>query len=341
MSSSSSPAQSGAARRAIDNVRAARNGSPPASLADVQRRRILVAMTRITCQIGLESVTIARVIDDARVARRTFYELFDDREACLLAVFNEAIATAEERARSVVEDSAPWASRLRGALQALLEFFDEEPELARICVIHALAGGRAVLNRRREVLFDLAHLVDGGRAVRRSASELPPLTAEGVVGAVFSLIHARLLAPEQTRLANLLNPLMAIVVLPYQGAAAAERELSRRPRDRQRLTPKRPRKARDPLEGLQMRLTHRTICVLGAIWQLPAASNREIADAAGIKDQGQISKLLARLEGLGLALNAGPGQAEGTANAWTLTARGSALARSLGIAEGRPRTPGS
>jgi AcrR family transcriptional regulator/DNA-binding MarR family transcriptional regulator len=341
VSSPSRTARAGAARLAIDDLRAARNGGPPASLADVQRRRILVAMARITCQTGLQSVTVARVIDDARVARRTFYDFFDDREDCLLAVFNDAIATADERVRSGVEESAPWANRLRGALQALLEFFDEEPELARVCFIHAMAGGRAVLNRRREVLFDLAHLVDGGRAVRRSTSELPPLTAEGVVGAVFSLIHARLLAPEQTRLTNLLNPLMAIVVLPYLGAGAAERELSRVPRDRQRLTPKRPRKSRDPLEGLQMRLTYRTICVLGAISQFPAASNREIADAAGIKDQGQISKLLARLEGLGLALNTGPGQAEGTANAWTLTVRGSTLARSLGIAGGRAQTPGS
>jgi AcrR family transcriptional regulator len=291
-----------------------------------------VAMTRIACQDGLQSVTVAQILDHARVARRRFYDLFEDREACLLAVFDEAVATAEQRVRARVDESAPWADRVRDGLHALLEFFDEEPELARVCVVHVMAGERALLTRRRQVLFDLVHHVDCGRAIRRSATELPPLTAEGVVGGLFSLIYNRLLAPEQTRLTPLLNQMMAIVVLPYQGAAAAQRELSRPPAVSSRRAPKRLRKARDPLAGLEIRLTGRTICVLGAIARAPGANNRDVAYFAGISDQGQISKLLARLEGLGLLLNSGPGHARGGSNAWTLTVRGAAVARSLGVA---------
>ena len=298
-------------------------------------------MARIVCDDGLQSVTIAQILDRAKVGRHTFYELFDGREGCLLAVFDDAVATAEERVRAGVDDSASWADRLRLGLHALLEFFDDEPELARVCVVHAMAGGRPVLTRRREALVELTQLVDAGRDVRRSATELPPLTAEGVVGAVCSLIHDRLLAPGQTRLTSLLNPLMAIVVLPYLGPKAAERELSRPPETSQRRALKGSKKADDPLAGLHMRLTYRTICVLNAILHSPAASNREIADAAGIRDQGQISKLLARLEGLGLLCNAGPGQAEGGANAWTLTDRGVALTRSLGMAGGGSPAPPS
>ena len=67
----------------------------------------------------------------------------------------------------------------------------------------------------------------------------------------------------------------------------------------------------------------------------PGISNRVVAERAGVTDQGQISKLLARLERLGLAFNSGNGHAKGEANAWTLTAAGYA-----GRAEGwraRPR----
>jgi AcrR family transcriptional regulator/DNA-binding MarR family transcriptional regulator len=297
-------------------------------------------MTRLACQDGLQSVTIAQIVAHARVGRRRFYELFDDREDCLLAVFDEAVATAEQRVRARVDESAPWADRLRDGLRALLEFFDEEPELARVCVVHVMAGRGAVLTRRRKVLFDLVRHVDSGRATRRSATELPPLTAEGVIGALFSLLHNRLLAPEQARLTSLLNQLMAIVVLPYQGAVAAQRELARAPEVSPRLAPKRLRRARDPLGGLQIRLTARTICVLGEISRSPGANNREIAELAGIRDQGQASKLLARLEGLGLLLNSGPGHVRGGANAWTLTVRGTAVARSLGVAGGGLQTPG-
>ena len=71
-----------------------------------------------------------------------------------------------------------------------------------------------------------------------------------------------------------------------------------------------------------MRITYRTLRVLAAVAALPGGSNREIADHAGISDQGQISRLLARLERLGLVAQHRPGQAKGETNAWTLTAKG-------------------
>ncbi len=71
-----------------------------------------------------------------------------------------------------------------------------------------------------------------------------------------------------------------------------------------------------------MRITYRTVRVLIAIASGPGASNREIATAAGIQDQGQVSKLLTRLEHLGLVHNEGAGPAKGAPNAWTLTAKG-------------------
>ena len=71
-----------------------------------------------------------------------------------------------------------------------------------------------------------------------------------------------------------------------------------------------------------MRLTHRTACVLSAIAGHPGASNREVANLAGVVDQGQISKLLSRLERLELIVNVGQGGFRGAPNAWTLTPRG-------------------
>lgn len=71
-----------------------------------------------------------------------------------------------------------------------------------------------------------------------------------------------------------------------------------------------------------MRLTYRTLRVLAAIAAQPGASNRHIANHAGVKDQGQISKLLTRLERLRLVHNIATGQPKGEPNAWTLTDKG-------------------
>jgi DNA-binding MarR family transcriptional regulator len=71
-----------------------------------------------------------------------------------------------------------------------------------------------------------------------------------------------------------------------------------------------------------MRLTYRTVRVLMAIAEHPGSSNRVIADAAEVLDQGQMSKLLARLQQISLIKNTGSGPVRGQPNAWTLTDKG-------------------
>ena len=78
-----------------------------------------------------------------------------------------------------------------------------------------------------------------------------------------------------------------------------------------------------------MRLTYRTLRVLAGVAELPGASNREIAEQAGIQDPGQVSKLLARLERLGMLSNTGGGHVRGEPNAWVLSTRGERVAQSI------------
>ncbi len=92
-----------------------------------------------------------------------------------------------------------------------------------------------------------------------------------------------------------------------------------------------------------MRRTYRTWQVLGAISDLtsarpgPGPSNREVAAAAGIEDEGQTSRLLKRLERVPLIENTGVGHARGGSNAWGLTGPGVEFLREL---EGRFGTGG-
>jgi DNA-binding MarR family transcriptional regulator len=113
---------------------------------------------------------------------------------------------------------------------------------------------------------------------------------------------------------------MAMIVLPYLGQAASRRELER-PMTKRRAVVRQGASA-DPLRDLEMRLTYRTVMVLTAVAANPGSSNRTIGDAAGMSDQGQTSKLLTRLQGLGLVENLGAGHARGGPNAWALTPKG-------------------
>jgi AcrR family transcriptional regulator len=298
--------------------------APGQYVGEAHRVRILSAMAQLVCEHGMESVTVSRVVRLAGVSRRTYYLLFENRGDCLDAVLEEAVALAAERVEPAYRSRERWVDGVRAGLLALLELFDEAPELAQLCVVHAVAAPPATLARRGEVLSDLAAVLEEGGGAARVGRAPPPLTAEGVVAGALGVMHTRLLRREPQALVELLNPLMAMIVLPYLGNAAALRELSR-PAPRRSFAPDRRRAAPNPLEGLNTRLTYRTMRVVAAIAAQPGLSNVEVSQRAGITDQGQISKLLARLAGLGLLQNTGAGQPKGAPNAWQLTPRGREL----------------
>jgi AcrR family transcriptional regulator/DNA-binding MarR family transcriptional regulator len=289
---------------------------------------------------GASSVTVARVIARAGVSRRLFYELFADIEDCFLATFDWAI----DRARCVAVDAyiaeRGWRKGIRAGLAALLRFFDEQPLLTQLCIVHAAGGGPRVLEHRSRVMAELCEVVDRGRSEGTGNRVPGPVVAEGVVGAVLAVLYTRLLArgvrsaggdaeagQEEQPLIEMHGELMSLIVLPYLGAGVARGEPGKpapAPRSLARRVEPLPA-GRSMLEE-PARLTYRTVRVLRAIAELPAGSNREVAERAGIVDQGQISKVLARLEHQSLVVNrGGSGTARGTPNSWWLTERGEAL----------------
>jgi AcrR family transcriptional regulator/DNA-binding MarR family transcriptional regulator len=288
-------------------------------VGQIQRTRLLAAMTEVAGEHGLADATVARVVARAGVSRRTFYELFEDREECFLAALDDAIARVSARVVPAYESGHGWAGQLRLALTALLSFLDVEPGAGRLLVVGSLGAGASALERRRRVLAQITTIVDAGHAEGGTAIALPPLTAEGVVGGALSVIHARMIEQQPRPLTELVGPLMSMIVMPYLGRAAARRELQR---PASKLPPVRDAAPGDPLKALEMRLTYRTVRVLLAIGAHPGASNKEVGAASGAQDQGQISKLLARLEHLGLVHNDGAGEVRGQPNIWTLTRRG-------------------
>jgi DNA-binding MarR family transcriptional regulator len=252
----------------------------------------------------------------------------------LRALFDDVLGSMERELVAADLGGLGWRERVRGGLWTILSFFDREPALARVCVVQVLRGGPEVLGRREEVLARLAAVVDEGRGESARGGDCTALTAEGLVGAAFAIVYGRLLHETHAPLSDLLGELMGLIVLPYLGAAAARRERTRvapAARVATREPAGRVRQEIDPLQEVPMRLTYRTARVLECIAARPGTSNREVAERAGISDQGQVSKLLARLERLGLTLNTGEGHAKGEPNAWKLTPLGARVAQRLSM----------
>jgi AcrR family transcriptional regulator len=313
-----------------------------AHVAVVQRARLLAGAVRAVDKYGYAHSTVSEITALAHVSRRTFYELFAGSEECLLAMFEEILGRARSHVALAELDGPAWREQVRVGLWAILCFLDAEPVLARVGVVQSARGGPQIIELRERLFAQLAQVIDEGRGAGSRAADCPELTAEGLVGAVLSILHTRLMRGEQQPLTSLHGELMAMIVAPYLGPAGARAE-------RKRAVPA-PLPApapsgnangsissgtvvsaeRDPLHGVSMRFTYRTACVLEAIAAAPGLSNRGVGNAAGIPDQGQVSKLLARLQGYGLLKNSGS-QRKGAANAWELTPEGEQVARVVGM----------
>jgi AcrR family transcriptional regulator/DNA-binding MarR family transcriptional regulator len=293
---------------------------------DIQRARVLSAMVETSSELGYAGAVVAPVVARAGVSRRTFYELFDGRDDCFLAAFEWAVEQAREAVARSSASKRSWREQVRHALAELLRFLDAEPSLARVLVIEALAAGKPVLECRARALGELTAALARSAPASRASGGMSQLTAEGIVGGAFSVIHARLLQPQRTPLADLYGQLMALVVLPYLGARAARQEQVRAvPPPPAAGDGRQPFRARGRLlERLDMRLTYRTVRCLLFIGENPSASNKTIAHGAEISDEGQASKLLGRLSRLQLIANSGP-SGPGRPNQWTLTPQGEQL----------------
>ena len=238
----------------------------------------------------------------------------------------------------------------------MLGFFDDEPCWARLLLVDTSLNVAVTLECRQRLHDLLAALLErggklsqgpGNRRPAVSPMLLATLGGELVVGGVFSVIRTSMLEGDSGKLVELVPSLMAFIVAPYLGRAAAQAELQGRPSAAGGGFVAEPGLARaraiSRAGTLPIRATHRTTLVLRSIAQAPYSNNREIAQTAGLADEGQTSKLLARLERQGVIENVGLGSARGEPNAWVLTASGRRAVELINqsFASGTPRPRGA
>jgi DNA-binding MarR family transcriptional regulator len=280
-----------------------------------QHAHRLVAAAEAVGNLPHEGLAAAGANGRAILSRQALREHLQASETCQLEAFEAALALAAEQASAAFQAQDGWVDRVRAGLLALLEFFDEEPALARYLVVHSAQAGEAILTRRCEVIDQIALLLDDERAPARAYP--PPLSAQAVASGVLGVVHARLCQPQAGALVELAGPLMSFTVLPFLGFRAARRELAHPLAS-----------GRVPLELLHDRggqLNSRAAAVVGVVGAEPGLNNRQVAERASIKDGGQSSRLLARLERLGLIENTGDAHRRAAAKAWRLTVSGERL----------------
>jgi AcrR family transcriptional regulator len=308
-------------------ARATRRTARPAGATPAQREQILAAAERLLEQAGPESLSAAEVSAAAGVERRVLLSIFPRPGQLQRALFDRVVSRLGEMMQRAFAGERVWIEAVRAALVQLLGFLDGHPQIARFLFVSSLQGDPPMLKRRQEVLAILACALESD-CPEAKAQVASPFGAEAVLGGAASVLHGRLLEEPVPALNELMGPLMAVIVLPYLDASAAREEVSR-------SMPRAPTRHREGGAGAEalipagMRLTSRTAQVLQTLSRQPGISNSAIAQEVGIGDQGQTSRMLARLRRLKLVEDHPSPSARGTTKAWRLTAAGSRLLREL------------
>lgn len=191
----------------------------------IQRERLLAAMIEVVTEIGYNALTVQNVLTRAGISRPTFYEQFEDKEACFLAALDATAGRMRDRIEAAVAEAAPeWREQLRAGIAGLLRFVADEPADARTVIVEARASSPAGLHRRDALLDHFAGCIDA--LVREDLDQAPSaVAAAGVVGGIESVLYARIQKGETEDLEALLPSLMYFAVLAYAGREAADEEL--------------------------------------------------------------------------------------------------------------------
>ena len=177
------------------------DAAEPQVLSDPgHRTRLLQAMAAVAATKGFADITIADLVREAGVSKRTFYEHFDTKEACFLALFQAASDAALRALTNTLVPERPWQAQMEQALRTYFSHLAAAPGLVRTLFVVILQLGPQGMRVRRDVMNQLANFLLSMSAEGGAGSGLTPAMALAAVGAMNELI---LQAIELDRVADL------------------------------------------------------------------------------------------------------------------------------------------
>lgn len=181
---------------------------------EAHRRRAVEAMADAVAEQGYADTTVEDILSRARMSRRTFYQLFNNREECFLAAYDAALAEAMERlALAHKGNGRRWQGQVEVALVALFEYLAAEPGLARVWLVEAPSLGAAGVERHERTMKQLAERLAGLPRAREGGARngRGAVRFEASVGAVHRVVQARLLEGRADELPQLAPDLARVV----------------------------------------------------------------------------------------------------------------------------------
>lgn len=152
------------------------------------RRRLFEGMARAVAAHGFSACTIADIVREAAVSRRTFYEHFQTKAECLIALYESASRNALRHLGSMLDPERHWQLQVEEAMAAYLAGLANNPIMLRTLFIDILSLGTEGLAARRRVNHEIAEFLLGIVNPERDHAIMTPTMAMAVVGGINELV---------------------------------------------------------------------------------------------------------------------------------------------------------
>jgi AcrR family transcriptional regulator len=193
-----------------------RHGLSREFIAHNQRERLLDAMANVVAAKGYAATRVGDITDYAGVSRKTFYELFSDKEDCFLAAYDAITALLMQRMQEALGTvDGAWEERVRALVDAFLGFLAAEPAFARMCIVEVLGSGPAGLARRDAAVEAFFPIVDFIPRQRMAPEELSPLTPVFVTGGILEIVYSAIRRGETAALPEMAEDITRLAFRSY------------------------------------------------------------------------------------------------------------------------------
>ncbi|HEY0317504.1 MAG TPA: TetR/AcrR family transcriptional regulator [Solirubrobacterales bacterium] len=174
--------------------------------------RVLRALAAVVAEKGYPDTTVAEIVERAETSQRTFYEHFKNKEDAIVAALDSGSAHMLASALPAFRRAPDWPHAVHDTIEAMFAFGAEEPEYARMGGVEMYAAGRRALDQREVVTEGMEGLLAPGYELK---SDTPPIAAEAVGGALYSLLYDHVNKKGPETLPDLVPTLVYVTLAPF------------------------------------------------------------------------------------------------------------------------------
>jgi AcrR family transcriptional regulator len=146
------------------------------------RQRLLDALEEGIAEDGYPGTTIAEIVRRARTSRRTFYEHFDSREACFVALLTDANAEQVRQISAAVDATAPWPDQVRQAIEAWISSGESRSPLMLSWIRDVPSLGAAARRLQRDAMENFIEMVQAlGDTGEFRAAGVGPVSRQRII----------------------------------------------------------------------------------------------------------------------------------------------------------------